>query len=192
MKNRERVWRSVEKVKEILRLQWFEPVSYPGTDVAGMDWLEAAGDVRPDTSRRPLGFDRGCRQFRERQACVPPDQLSHLACSLIQLGHATYITGIRFILSRDEDIRLGYMAAEEHILSITSLTGFHLAVGSRGIQAIQCIFGNGRESRWVGCPDNAPKTKRLLFAEPITGIKAGFDVSSVFFFFFFFFSLLIV
>jgi hypothetical protein len=182
MKNRERVWRLVEKVKEILRLEWIEPVSYSGTDMAGVDWPEAAGDVRPeppDTSGRTLRFDRGCRQFRERQACVSPHQLSHLAFSLIQPGHATYITGIRFILSRGEDIRLGYMAAEEHILSITCLTGFHLAVGSRGIQAIQCILGNDRESGWIGCPDNAPKTNRLLFAEPLTRFKAEFDVSSV-------------
>lgn len=182
MKNRERVWRLVENVKEILRSEWIEPISCSNTDVAGMDWLKAAADIRPDTSQPYQGFGGGCRQFREKHAYIPPDQLSHLAFSLIQPGHVTYITGIRFILSRGEDIRLGYMASEEHVLSITCLTGFHLAVGSRGIQAIQCILSNDHESRWIGCPDNAPKTKRLLFAKPITRIKAGFDVSSIFLF----------
>jgi hypothetical protein len=180
MKNRERVWRLVETVKEILRSNWTEPLSYPISDVCDMRWLRAAGDVRPNTSQQHQGFSRGCRQFHERYICIPPDQLSHLAFSLIRCGNATYITGIRFILSRGEDVHLGYMADEQHILSVTCLIGFHLAVGSRGIQGIQCILGNGRESPWIGCPDNAPKTKRLLFTEPMAGIEAGFDVSFIF------------
>lgn len=179
MKNRERVWRLVEEVKELLRSEWIQPPSRSITDVSDMKWLKAAGDVRPDTSQSYQGFDGGCRQFREKQVCVPPDQLSHLAFSLIRSGDTTYITGIRFILSRGEDVHLGYMADQELILGITSLIGFHLAVGSRGIQGIQCILGNDRESPWIGCPNNAPKTKRLWFAEPITGIEAGFDVSSI-------------
>lgn len=177
MKNRERVWRLVEEVKELLRSEWIQPLSRSITDVSDMKWLKAAGDVRPDTSQPYQGFDGGCRQFHEKQVCVPPDQLSHLAFSLIQSGGTTYMTGIRFILSRGEDVRLGYMADQELILGITSLIGFYLAVGSRGIQGIQCILGNNCESSWIGCPNNAPKTKRLWFAKPITSIEAGFDVS---------------
>lgn len=178
MKNRERMWRLVEKVKGMLRLEWIEPISSSITDVANMKWLEATADVRPDTDQPYQGFGGGCRRFHEKHVYIPPGQLSHLAFSLIQPGDTTYITGIRFILSRGDPICLGYMADEERILGITRLTGFHLAVGSRGIQGIQCILDDDRESPWIGCPDNAPRTKRLSFVGPIMGIKAGFDVSS--------------
>lgn len=181
MKNRERVWRLVENVEEILRSNWIEPLSYSITDVCDMKWLKAAGDVRPNTRQpRQAFFGGGCLQFHAKYVHMPPDQLSQLAFSLIRLENATYITGIRFIFSRGEDVSLGYMAQEQHIVGVTCLIGFHLAVGSRGIQGIQCILGNGRESPWIGCPDNAPKTKRLLFTEPMTGIEVGFDVSFIF------------
>lgn len=182
MKNRERVWRIAEKVKEILCLEWIGPISYSINNVVDLNWLTAAGDLRPDTLQPYQGFGGGCRQFHEEQVCIPAGQLSHLAISLIQLGDATYITGIRLLLIQGGVIRLGYMGHEERILNITYLTGFNVAVGSRGIQGIQCILDNDRESPWIGCPDNAPKTKRLRFVGPITGIKAAFDVSSFLFF----------
>lgn len=180
MKNRERVWRLVKKVEHLLRLKWTEPISHSITEITETQWLKGAGDVRAETDQPYQGFGGGCREFHEKHVQIPPGQLSQLAFSLIQTGDATFITGIRFVLHRGEVIRLGYMADEEHIRSITHLTGFHLAVGSRGIQAIQRILDNHRELPWVGCPGNAPKTKRLSFAGPQSGFKAGFDVSSVF------------
>lgn len=177
MKNRERVWRLVEKVKEILCLEWIEPISNP-IPKANINWRQASGDLRPDSLQPPYpGFHGGCRKFHEKQVRIPPSQLSHLAFSLIKLGNVTYITGMRLTLTRDGSIRLGYMADEEHTLDITCLTGFNVAVGSRGIQSIQCILDNTRESPWIGCADNAPKTKRLGVFGPITGIKAAFDVT---------------
>ncbi|TWU77003.1 hypothetical protein ED733_007548 [Metarhizium rileyi] len=175
MKNRERVWRLIEKVKPILDLQWIEPAPCFITDVANTNWLQAAGDIRPETQQPYHDFGGGCRQFCEKQVHIPPAQLSRLAFSLIQLGNATYITGLRFVLTQGVAIRLGYIADEERILDITHLTGFNLAVGSRGIQAIQCIVDNERKSPWIGCPHDAPRTKRLMFTGPITGMKAGFD-----------------
>lgn len=182
MKNCRRVWRLVEKVKELLCLEWAETVSRSIADVTNTNWLRVAADIRPDNLQPPYHqrFDGGCRQLREKQVCVPPGQLSHLAFSLVWVGDATYITGIRLIL-RDGDIRLGYMADEEHILNITYLTGFNVAVGSRGIQGIQCVLDDDRESPWIGCPDDAPKTKHLRFLGAIKIIKAAFDVSSFFF-----------
>ncbi|KAK2597380.1 hypothetical protein QQS21_006004 [Conoideocrella luteorostrata] len=176
IKNRERVWRLVEKVKKILCLEWIEPISYSVTDdAANSNWLKAAGDLRPETNGPYQGFTGGCRQFHEKHVYIPPDQLSHLAFSLIKPGNATYITGIKVILIQGEAIQLGYKADEERILNITCLTGFNVAVGSRGIQGIQCILDNDQESSWIGCPDTAPKTRRLGFVGPITSIKAAFD-----------------
>ncbi|KAH9986270.1 hypothetical protein F4779DRAFT_305655 [Xylariaceae sp. FL0662B] len=175
MKNRERVWRLIEKAKEILCLQWTEPISDYTADAANINWLEATGDLQPNTQLPYKKFIGGCLQFHERHVCIPPDQLSHVAFSLIQLGDTTYITGVRLILIRGGAIQLGYIADVERILNITCLTGLKLAVGSRGIQAIQCILDDDQELPWVGYPDKAPRTTRLRFAGPITDIKAGFD-----------------
>ncbi|KAK2592000.1 hypothetical protein QQS21_010303 [Conoideocrella luteorostrata] len=175
MKNRERVWRLVETVKAILCLEWIEPTSYSVTNVTHTKWLTVAGDIRPETAQPYHGFDGGCRQFYEKQIHIPPGELLQLAFSFIHLRDATYITGITLILVQGEIIRLGYMADKERILDSTDLTGFVVAVGSRGIHGIQCILGGDRESPWVGCPDNTPKTSRLKFIGPITSIRAAFD-----------------
>lgn len=176
VRNRERVWRLANKVKEILSSKWIDSSPYPCANTIGMEWREAAADVLLGAYQSDLTLYKGCREFHHKNVCIPPGQLSNLACSLVQLGDTTYVTGIRFVLTQGEDIRLGYIA-DEHIISIGFLTGFHLAVGSRGIQAIKCILGGDEESPWLGCPDNAPKTKRVSFPEPIANIEARFDVS---------------
>lgn len=178
MKNRRRIWRLIETVKQILRLEWCEPISSSIAKVPSTGWLQAAGDLRPESQQPGQGFRGGCQQLHEKQVDIPPGQLSQLAFSLIHIGSDTYITGIRLLLNRGKSIRLGYRADEERLLNTKCLTGFKLAVGSRGVQAIQCILNDDQESPWVGSPDNAPKTQRLKFAGPITGIKAAFDVGS--------------
>lgn len=179
MRNRKRVWRLAEDLKRILLLQWREPIQNFVADDASNNWLEAAGDLLPATMRRQYhGFNRGCLQFHEKRVHIPPDQLSQLAFSLIRSGAITFITGIRFISIEGGDIQLGYISDEEHVLNMTSLKGFNLAVGSRGIQGIQCIIDDDRQTQWIGCPDEAPKTKHVRFGGPVTDIKAGFDVSS--------------
>ncbi len=87
-----------------------------------------------------------------------------MAFSVIQLGDARYIAGIRLIPNQGQVIQLGYKAEKEFLLDISLLTGFNLAVGSRGIQGIQCIFDNKRESQWFGCLDDAPRTTRLAIS----------------------------
>lgn len=73
-------------------------------------------------------------------------------------------------------IALGYKADEtECALHFSSLQGFVLAVGSRGILGIQCVLEDGRKSPWVGCTRDALKTRRLAVSGPIVAIKAGFD-----------------
>ncbi|KAH7175925.1 F-box domain-containing protein [Dactylonectria macrodidyma] len=175
MKNRKRVWQLAEKVKEILSSEWTEPMSYSIADATEVNWLEASANTLTDARLPRHGFIGGCRQFHHRHVSIPPDQLSHLAFSLIRPGDGTYITGIRLVLARGEIIQLGYMAEEERVLNIACLTGFNLAIGPRGIQGIQCISDNDGESPWVGCPDDVPRTERLRFVGPITGIKASFD-----------------
>ncbi len=55
---------------------------------------------------------------------------------------------MRLIPNQGEAIQLGYRAEEkERILGITSPAGLNLAVGSRGIQGIQCILDGERLSK---------------------------------------------
>jgi hypothetical protein len=174
MNNRKRVWRLIEQIGGILDLKWIEPILVTTTDSAALNWLEAAADIQPDRGR----FDRGCRRFQERSLYISTGQFSQVAFSVIQPGNVTYMTGMKFIPKSGDSTHLGYLAGDERVRNIKNLTGFHLAIGSRGIQAIQCIIKNDRVLPWVGSPENAPITKRLLLDGPLSGIKAGFDVSS--------------
>lgn len=170
----------IQNVRVILRLRWTEspvlPSSSPNPD--SLRWLEATGDLRPDERTGPYhGFNEGCRLFVEKQTSIP-SLLSQIVFSVIQLGDTEYIAGMRLIPSQGEAIQLGYRAeGRELFLNITLLAGFNLVVGSRGVQGIQCITGDGRTSQWFGCPYRAPRTRRLAVSGRITAIKAGFDVS---------------
>ncbi|KAI2601706.1 F-box domain-containing protein [Hypoxylon sp. NC1633] len=176
MNNRERVWKLIQRTKKTLSLQRDESRASATAGVTNLKWREATGDLRPETRTGPLhGFDEGCRLFHEQQASISPGQLSHMAFSVIQLGETIHIAGIRLILSQDQTIQLGYRAESELIFPATLLVGFNLAVGSRGIQGLQCVFDDQSQSQWVGCPDEAPRTRRLTLSSPITAIKVGFD-----------------
>jgi hypothetical protein len=89
MKNRERVWRLVEKLKTILCLEWTEPISSSLAHPSNTAWLQATGDVRPETQLPYKGFDGGCVKFRERQVDIPTGELTHLAFPSSQLGGTT-------------------------------------------------------------------------------------------------------
>jgi hypothetical protein len=180
MQNRERVWKLIQRVREILHLRWIEPpiLPSPSPNPASLRWLEATGDLRPEERIGPYhGFNEGCRLFYEQQTSIP-SLLSQIVFSVIQLGDAEYIAGMRLIPSQGEVIQLGYRTeGRELFLNIIFLAGFNLAVGSRGIQGIQCIADDRQTSQWFGCPYGAPRTRRLAVSGPITAIKAGFDVS---------------
>ena len=182
MHNRERVWRLIQHVQGILHLRRTEepllssPMHSPAAP-ASLGWLEATADLRPVGHTPYQDFNEGCQLFFEQQISIP-SLLSQIAFSVIQLGDAEYITGMRLVPSQGKAIQLGYRAERKELfLNITSLTGFILAVGSRGIQGIQCISGDGRTSQWLGCPLEAPKTRRLAVSGSISVVKAGFDVS---------------
>ncbi|KAK0104410.1 hypothetical protein ONS95_004704 [Cadophora gregata] len=178
MQNRERVRKLLQCVRRTLHLRWVEPpeLPSPSPNTVTLRWLEVTGDLRPELHTGPYhGFEEGCRLFREQHISFP-SSLSHIAFSVIQLGDAEYIAGMRLVPSQGESIQLGYRTeGKEIFLNITFLAGFNLAIGSRGIQGIECIADNRQTSQWFGCPLGAPKTTRLAVSDPITAIKAGFD-----------------
>ena len=87
---------------------------------------------------------------------------------------------MRLTTSDDADIRLGYLAeGNETFVEVTVLKGFVLAMGPRGIRAIQVIGVDQHTSKWVGCPTESPVTERLACCEFISALEVGFDVSPI-------------
>lgn len=84
---------------------------------------------------------------------------------------------MRFISQDCSHICLGYITeGKEVYLDIATIKGFVLAMGSRGIQALQVVNGDGKVSRWFGCPRNSPVTERLLGSEAVSVLEVGLDV----------------
>ncbi|KUJ14064.1 F-box domain-containing protein [Mollisia scopiformis] len=128
MQNRERVWKLIQRVRGTLPLRWIEPSVLPSPSPipASLRWLEATGDLRLEERTRPYhGFNEGCRLFYEQQTSIPT-LLSQIAFSVIRLGDAEYITGMRLIPSQGEVIQLGYRTeGRERFLDIKFLAGFN-------------------------------------------------------------------
>jgi hypothetical protein len=167
-------------LKDTLSLRWNESSEayFWHVNAASLRWREIAGDVKQD---KPAGsyhdFNEGCRLFRKQHISIP-QLLSQIAFSVVRVGDVEYIAGMRFTPREGAVIHLGYWAeGKGHSLDITTLRGFNLAIGSRGIQAIQVITDKRCASQWFGCPDESPKTQYLAVSEHIGAVEAGFDVS---------------
>ncbi|KAM5504528.1 hypothetical protein McaMca56_000901 [Microsporum canis] len=133
---------------------------------------EVTAEILPDPTLSIGGFfNQGCLLFHKQHTAVPPN-LSGVAFSIT----ANYITGIRLMSRSQEDICLGYIIKnKETALEVTAISGFILAVDSRGVRAIRAIDGNGNESRWFGNPKDTPITKRLTGFKVITALEIGVD-----------------
>jgi hypothetical protein len=186
LQNRKRIWNLIQSLTDILSLRWnnSSELSCWGLDRAGLGWREVTGDLRPEKSTKYYyGFNEGCRLFNKQCTSIP-DLLSQIAFSIVRLGDADYITGIRLIPSKGADMCVGYRAdGKELFLNITILRGFVLAVGSGGIQALQVITGEGYASQWFGSPNTSPRTQRLAVPKSVAALEAGFDVSQKYFLF---------
>ena len=180
LKNRRRVWGLIRKLIILLSLRLDDcwELSPIPSSVDGLKWIEVAGDIKRTTgSGHCENFNEGCRLFQKQCAPIPGD-LSKIAFSIVAAGDVTYITGMRLMTSDDADIRLGYLAeGNEAFVEVTVVKGFVLAMGPRGIRAIQVIGVNEHTSKWFGCPTESPVTERLAGCESISALEVGFDVS---------------
>ncbi|KAK4167449.1 hypothetical protein QBC43DRAFT_376620 [Cladorrhinum sp. PSN259] len=183
LKNRKRIWGLIQDVAVLTELSWAEPELPPSPPLQDhTSWLLAAGSL-PDKDLKDFSqLERGCSRRKSQQVALP-DAISQVSTSSVPVGDAEYITGISLTTVAGEVIRLGYRGGKERSVSISGgLLGFNVAVGSRGIHALQCI-GGGTEGApsvaaapaWLGCPDDAPKTERLVVGTPITALDVGFD-----------------
>ncbi|KAH0538229.1 hypothetical protein FGG08_005148 [Glutinoglossum americanum] len=178
LKNRKRVWGLIRALINLLHLRLGDALesSCKNLSADGLRWSEVAGDVKQEIgSGYCKGFNEGCRLFQKQCASIPSD-LSRIAFSITAAGNIEYVTGMRFITSSNADIRLGYMAeGNEHFLEVTAVRGFVLAIGPRGIRALQVIIGDGHASKWFGCPRDSPVTERLANFGSISALEVGVD-----------------
>lgn len=145
-----------------------------------MSYREVAGDLNLKRSRGSYDkFREGCRLLHRQNVSIP-QLLSQIAFSTVHIGNTKYISGMRLISSAGAVIESGYWSGKKvYSANITSLKGLHVAVGSRGIQAIQVIGDKQHTSQWLGSPKECPKTLYLAVSKPIKTMKAGYDVSDI-------------
>ncbi|KAI1879457.1 hypothetical protein JX265_002411 [Neoarthrinium moseri] len=179
IQNRRRVWDLAQNVTDIwlqLKVNAALLQSSPISDSDLSPWTEASGDiksVRPDAPY--VEFFEGCRTlYRQKQNLSRLGSLSRIAFSFIQVGNTRFLTGIRFVPRVGDSVQVGYQAELEQILDISTLHGFVLALGSRGIHAVQCIT-NHHEHPWCGNPSNSLRSRRLAIGDPIAALDAGLD-----------------
>ena len=140
-------------------------------------WHRVRGDVRQELGAGHCTvFNEGCRVFGKAYLFIP-NALSKIAFSIIRSGEADYVVGMRLSGVEEEDRQLGYKG-NEIAFEVTALRGFAVAVGPRGIQAIQVICDDGTRSSWFGRPESSPITERLVRTERIAALEVEFDVSS--------------
>ncbi|KAH6856678.1 hypothetical protein B0I37DRAFT_334220 [Chaetomium sp. MPI-CAGE-AT-0009] len=181
LRNRRRVWGLVQQVVDILALVWNElPPCLPevwSADSAGAmgNCVEANGLFWSPKQPGDHRFHNGCRLSRAQSITIP-DTLVRLLVYTIDFGDGQYIVGMAFVTVTGDSIRLGYGSHSEHSIELTQLWGFRLAMGSRGLQGLQCITEPaGSGSHWIGSPYDVPRTERLILTNRVIGLDLGFD-----------------
>jgi hypothetical protein len=179
LQNRRRIWDLIRRLTDLLSLRLADgsTTTCVGQEFARLRWRKVAGNVKDEASDgHPIGFNEGCRLFGTHFTYMPKD-LSKISFSISSVGNVTYVAGIRLITEKGPDICLGYVSeGKEVIRDATTLRGFVLAAGSRGIHALQVVSEDTSLSKWVGCPNNSPITKRLSSFNFIAALKVSFDV----------------
>lgn len=185
LQNRKRIWPLAIRILDILSLddsQQLEKHDLAADshtnlhDTENFKSIEVAGLIFSDPI--PSRLRQGCRVMHRQQLSLPkPVKLDCIAFSFVYLGNTTYISGLRFESSNFSK-QIGYRSPIEHSLTLVShLRGWRIAVGARGIQAIQCVLTDTEaESPWFGSFQDACITDRLADCA-IQTVDFGLDVS---------------
>ncbi|KAL2194625.1 hypothetical protein P885DRAFT_42203 [Corynascus similis CBS 632.67] len=182
LRNRRRIWGLIEQIVDILALIWNElPPSLPeiwslDSALRATDYcVEVNGHLWTPTERGDHRFHNGCRLLRNQSIAIP-DALKHLFVYTATFGDGQYIVGMSLVTVAGESILLGYSSCSQKLIELTEIWGFRVAIGSRGLQALQCITGPaGSESSWLGFLDDVPRTDRLVLTDRVVGLEVGFD-----------------
>lgn len=187
LRNRKRIWGLIRSpLSELACMHWTGSLALRPLDghEVKLTWKEMHGDLQPLQHRvGTSGFVTGCKRFHTQRTSIPT-LLRQVAVCTISIGNATYVTGLRFIPNEGLEVCLGYTvegkgsSLTEQFMDTTGVQGFILAIGLRGVRALQFISCTGQLSKWVGCPKDLPITRRLATSQSITMLEAGFDVSA--------------
>ncbi|KAF4980135.1 hypothetical protein FZEAL_3799 [Fusarium zealandicum] len=173
LRNRKRVWGLAQRLVGILQLTFTEMhesiyylPSLPGNfiNTRSRDLKHSSASEGPDV--------QVLRYFSM------PKRLAQLSMSFVSLGNETYACGIAVVTVTRDIIGVGYSSCSTHrqLVDIQDdIKGFHLAIGPRGVQALRCVTAAGEVTRWLGYPDNVPKTKRLENPGRIATLGSMFD-----------------
>ncbi|KAI0096989.1 hypothetical protein GGR51DRAFT_566780 [Nemania sp. FL0031] len=176
LKNRVRIWKSIEiMIAAYIDLECVvtdpQPAPKPSLPIYEPSVRRVAGYLNPSEKI----FRDGCRQVQTHRIAIPTN-LSQFSISYTRSPSAYHISGIKFTTVGGTVVQLGYWTGNEDSVSVTIIWGFTLAVGVGGIQAIQCITGCDTTSRWLGQPNDTPKTRRLAAINgPLDFLEVGFD-----------------
>ena len=181
LRNRRRIWGLIQSLSELLCVQWKgdQGLLPLDRDQKELEWKEVHGLI--EQPKRPQNLSLFwvpgvCNRLYSQYTSIP-SVLCRIVVSTVSIGTATYITGLCFISNQETEISLGYKSKRESSLETTGLQGFIIAVGLRGIHAVQFVTPTGQLSEWFGDPKGMPITRRLVSYKPITALKGGFDVS---------------
>ena len=178
------VWKMARDVVTLARLQLAEPVDDANSKkmLKNVRWpsrYHVTGQViyELENARSRKIFQEGCRELGTHSALVP-SQLVAITITTARVGATTYVAGICLLPKGGPCVRLGYTSQEgRHLHRITSLKGFLIAIGERGIHALRVVGENKILSPWIGDPLLSPITERLILTASLDCLKVGFDVS---------------
>ncbi|KAL9100090.1 MAG: hypothetical protein Q9163_004498 [Psora crenata] len=159
LQNRKRIWSLIRS---------------PVWKLVCKDWSNSSELHFREASKDHLG---------RRERVSIPIPLRQIAVSTTSIANATYVTGVRFVSNKGMEVRLGYTAegnqssldTANQFVDALGVQGLILAVGTRGIQALQFMTCAEQLSQWFGRPDGLPRTRRLVTSECIATLEAGFD-----------------
>lgn len=189
--SRERVWNCIRPLAELL--VEIPPVSdgavreFQGVETETDGWKSApgwrciGGNFRPRSHRIP--WSMACNIRFEQNVYVPED-LERIDVTILSFCDQQYVSGLRLISRKKSNIQLGYViSGKETILHVGDrdggqniLTGFICALGDLGIQGLRTVASKGQLSEWAGAATDSSQTLRLCVGQPISELKAAFDV----------------
>ena len=184
MHNRERVWLLAMYAKRLLKPRF---VNIGGTTTPLLTdprvWRKASVDIYAWDAGDPYGlFPSGCMELQNSPKVSLPQSIDQISFFVNEVGEVEYVVGLRVVGTCGAVVELGYMAHEIVVdVSGRSWTGLCMALVPTGMRAVQCVFGDGSHSPWVGCEvEGIAQTRKLVAASNLFAISAQFDVSAVF------------
>ncbi|KNG83542.1 hypothetical protein ANOM_010560 [Aspergillus nomiae NRRL 13137] len=183
LKNRKRIWCYLKNIADLVLDQ---PLVSEGMTRELELWpkepVPAWRPVGGDFSVRSNGdspYQMKCRVIYEQIISIA-SSIRSIGVSFRELSDKKYVSGLRLVLTNNEELRLGYVlpCKEKHVelkSECFDLNGFIAAVSPRGVMALRVVTGQGEISNWVGLSEGLPQTVRLCTKTAIHALKCSFD-----------------